>query len=108
VYVTADGVEAMSHEKKLITFLLNNYQRMGVVGRPVKNQTSTIKVYFGLALIQLLDLDERNQILTSNVWLRYVRRVIGFRVGWVRKGGGGGGSRDRWPIVRVAEGTDNE
>ena len=62
----------MSDEKRLIKKLLNNYETVGVVGRPVLNQSQTIHVNYGLALIQILDLDEKNQVLTTNVWSRYV------------------------------------
>ena len=62
----------MSDEKRLIKYLLNNYETVGVVGRPVLNQSHTIHVNYGLALIQILDLDEKNQVLTTNVWSRYV------------------------------------
>jgi len=62
----------MSDEKRLIKYLLNNYETVGVVGRPVLNQSQTIRVNYGLALIQILDLDEKNQVLTTNVWSRYV------------------------------------
>lgn len=62
----------MSDEKRLIKHLLVNYERVGIVGRPVFNTSMTIRVNFGLALIQILDLDEKNQVLTTNVWSRYV------------------------------------
>jgi len=64
----------MSDEKRLIKRLLHRYERAGVVGRPVLNQSQTIHVNYGLALIQILDLDEKNQVLTTNVWSRYVSR----------------------------------
>ena len=62
----------LSNEKQLIKDLLDNYAEIGIVGRPVKNTSATITVDFGLALIQILDLDEKNQILNTNVWSRYV------------------------------------
>jgi len=62
----------MSDEKRLIKFLLGNYAEVGVVGRPVLNHSETIKVYYGLSLVQILDLDEKNQVLQTNVWSRYV------------------------------------
>ena len=62
----------MSDEKRLIKHLLSNYEHVGIVGRPVFNTTETITVKYGLALIQILDLDEKNQVLTTNVWSRYV------------------------------------
>jgi len=62
----------MSDEKRLIKYLLKSYQHVGVVGRPVFNQSDTIKVKYGLQLIQILEMDEKNQVLTTNVWSRYV------------------------------------
>ncbi|CAF1163130.1 unnamed protein product, partial [Adineta steineri] len=38
--------------------------------RPVKNNSEKLTVYLGLRLTQLLDVDEKNQIMTSNVWLK--------------------------------------
>jgi len=70
----------MSDEKRLIKMLLNNYEKVGVVGRPVLNQSETIHVNYGLALIQILDLDEKNQVLTTNVWSRYVSTNCFFSV----------------------------
>ena len=63
---------AMSDEKRLITHLLQNYEKVGVVGRPVYNTSETVRVNYGLGLVQILDLDEKNQVLTTNVWCRYV------------------------------------
>jgi len=62
----------MSDEKRLIKQLLSKYQEVGVVGRPVFNQSDTIQVNYGLQLIQILEMDEKNQVLTTNVWSRYV------------------------------------
>jgi len=69
-------VAMMSDEKRLIRRLLRHYELVGVVGRPVFNQSQTVVVRYGLALVQIIDLDEKNQILTTNVWSRYVRRII--------------------------------
>uniref|UniRef100_A0A1I8GTY3 Nicotinic acetylcholine receptor alpha 8 subunit n=1 Tax=Macrostomum lignano TaxID=282301 RepID=A0A1I8GTY3_9PLAT len=40
--------------------------------RPVNNNSRTLTVYLGLKLSQLIDVDEKNQIMTTNVWLREV------------------------------------
>lgn len=66
------GMLAMSEEKRLIKDLLRNYEEVGLVGRPVYNMSQTIKVSYGVALIQILDLEEKNQVLTTNIWCRYV------------------------------------
>ena len=71
VYLFAGATE-MSLEKKLIKDMLTNYANLGKMGRPVAFDNETLKVHFGLSLIQILDLDERNQVLTTNVWATYV------------------------------------
>ncbi|CAF2028460.1 unnamed protein product [Rotaria magnacalcarata] len=38
--------------------------------RPVKHNSERLTVYLGLRLTQLLDVDEKNQIMTTNVWLK--------------------------------------
>ncbi|XP_064648343.1 acetylcholine receptor subunit beta-like 1 isoform X2 [Lineus longissimus] len=38
--------------------------------RPVTNLSYIIHVEFGLAMVQLINVDEKNQILKTNVWLR--------------------------------------
>ncbi|ESO11890.1 hypothetical protein HELRODRAFT_71773, partial [Helobdella robusta] len=40
--------------------------------RPVKNLNDTVTVKFGMAMIQLINVDEKNQIMKSNVWLRMI------------------------------------
>jgi hypothetical protein len=62
----------MSDEKRLIKDLLDHYERVGLIGRPVYNTSEVIQVNYGLALVQILDLEERDQVLTTNVWCRYV------------------------------------
>ena len=66
----------MSDEKRLIKRLLTNYDDVGVVGRPVLNHSQMIRVKYGLSLIQILDLNEKDQVLTTNVWSKYVSRRI--------------------------------
>ena len=66
----------LSGEKRLIKHLLDGYERLGLVGRPVYNTSETMVVRYGLALIQILDLDEKNQVLTTNVWSRYVSTPV--------------------------------
>ncbi|CAG5131102.1 unnamed protein product, partial [Candidula unifasciata] len=61
----------MSHEKRLIRDLIGNYSERGKMGRPVQDQNETITIFYGMSLIQILDLDEKNQILSTNVWATY-------------------------------------
>ncbi|XP_033627222.1 neuronal acetylcholine receptor subunit alpha-4-like [Asterias rubens] len=39
--------------------------------RPVINESETVMVTFGLSLSQLIDIDEKNQIMTTSVWVRH-------------------------------------
>ncbi|KAL8577713.1 hypothetical protein ACOMHN_062327 [Nucella lapillus] len=61
----------ISAEKILITELLARYEEQGRHGRPVTDSMDNLTVYFGLSLIQILDVDESNQVLKSNVWYHY-------------------------------------
>ncbi|KAI5634818.1 neurotransmitter-gated ion-channel ligand binding domain-containing protein [Phthorimaea operculella] len=54
------------HEKRLLNALLNSYNTLE---RPVANESEPLEVKFGLTLQQIIDVDEKNQILTTNVWL---------------------------------------
>jgi len=53
-------------EQVLISELLSNYDS---AARPVFNASMPVVVKFNFALIQIIDMDERNQILTTNVYL---------------------------------------
>uniref|UniRef100_A0A1I8JI59 Neur_chan_LBD domain-containing protein n=1 Tax=Macrostomum lignano TaxID=282301 RepID=A0A1I8JI59_9PLAT len=60
-----------SAEKRLAQRLLQRYAEWGVVGRPVMNSSEVLTVRLGLALIQILDLEENQQRLRTNCWLRF-------------------------------------
>ena len=66
----------LSDEKRLIKHLLENYERIGLIGRPVLNMSDTVDIKYGLALVQIMDLDEKNQVLTTNCWNRYVSLLV--------------------------------
>ncbi|KAK9408025.1 neuronal acetylcholine receptor subunit beta-3 [Crotalus adamanteus] len=55
------------NEDALLRHLFRGYQKWI---RPVKHANDTIKVYFGLKISQLVDVDEKNQLMTTNVWLK--------------------------------------
>ena len=61
----------ISAEKRLCRELMGNYTTIGRNGRPVVNMSQPILVEFGLGLIQM-DLDEKNKILSTSMWSRYV------------------------------------
>ncbi|XP_040161006.1 neuronal acetylcholine receptor subunit alpha-7 isoform X7 [Anopheles arabiensis] len=54
------------HEKRLLNNLLATYNTLE---RPVANESDPLEVKFGLTLQQIIDVDEKNQILTTNAWL---------------------------------------
>lgn len=64
--------ESVSKEKALIKCLLERYSNYTTVGRPVTNTSDMITVEFGLSLVQIMDVDEKNQVLETNVWYTYV------------------------------------
>lgn len=57
---------------------MDTYKEAGIVGRPVLNSSEAIIVGYGLALIQILNLDEKNQVLTISAWNRFVSNNTGF------------------------------
>ncbi|PAA81220.1 hypothetical protein BOX15_Mlig027511g1, partial [Macrostomum lignano] len=60
-----------SNEKLLIEELISRYREKGLLGRPVKEYDNLVQIKFGLAFVQILDLDENKQLLRTNCWLRY-------------------------------------
>ncbi|XP_069482522.1 neuronal acetylcholine receptor subunit beta-3 isoform X2 [Ambystoma mexicanum] len=62
------GFRSMAEtEDALLRNLFRGYQKWV---RPVPNSNNTIKVHFGLKITQLVDVDEKKQLMTTNVWLR--------------------------------------
>ncbi|XP_045374627.2 neuronal acetylcholine receptor subunit beta-3 [Camelus bactrianus] len=57
----------VEEEDALLRHLFQGYQKWV---RPVLHANDTIKVYFGLKISQLVDVDEKNQLMTTNVWLK--------------------------------------
>uniref|UniRef100_A0AAY4AJS3 Neuronal acetylcholine receptor subunit alpha-7 n=1 Tax=Denticeps clupeoides TaxID=299321 RepID=A0AAY4AJS3_9TELE len=54
-------------QRKLYKELMANYNRLE---RPVLNDSSPITVELGLTLLQIIDVDEKNQVLITNAWLQ--------------------------------------
>lgn len=63
------GVQSGPEERRLINDLLDRYQTLE---RPVFNESEPLNLKFGLTLQQIIDVDEKNQLLTTNVWLNLV------------------------------------
>ncbi|XP_023241909.1 neuronal acetylcholine receptor subunit alpha-7-like isoform X3 [Centruroides sculpturatus] len=55
------------HEKRLLNKLLNDYN---VLERPVANESEPLLLSFGLTLQQIIDVDEKNQQIITNIWLK--------------------------------------
>ncbi len=54
--------------KSHFPFYFRKYQKYE---RPVADETEPLALNFGLSLQQIVDLDERNQLLKTNLWLNY-------------------------------------
>ncbi|XP_070543627.1 neuronal acetylcholine receptor subunit alpha-10-like isoform X2 [Ptychodera flava] len=61
------GLFASPDEFNLLHDVLANYSN---IVRPVSNSSAAVLVKYGAALQQIIDLDEKNQVLTSNLWIR--------------------------------------
>ncbi len=63
-------VNGNAEAKRLLHELMKDYNRYVL---PVPSRNQTVNVTLGLKLSQLSDIDERNQIMTTNVWLEHVK-----------------------------------
>ncbi|CAB1434000.1 unnamed protein product [Pleuronectes platessa] len=54
-------------EERLLQDLFVHYNKLS---RPVENTSDTVMVHFGLSIAQLIDVDEKNQMMTTNVWVK--------------------------------------
>uniref|UniRef100_A0A6Q2ZME7 Neuronal acetylcholine receptor subunit alpha-7 n=1 Tax=Esox lucius TaxID=8010 RepID=A0A6Q2ZME7_ESOLU len=55
------------HQRRLYKDLMANYKPLE---RPVFNDTHSLTVKFSFSLMQIMDVDEKNQVLTTNIWLQ--------------------------------------
>nr|XP_046249491.1 neuronal acetylcholine receptor subunit alpha-7a [Scatophagus argus] len=68
--VTALTVEVSlqgANQRRLYRGLMSRYNPLE---RPVANDSQALTVKFGLSLMQIMDVDEKNQVLTTNIWLQ--------------------------------------
>ncbi|KAM9366746.1 neuronal acetylcholine receptor subunit alpha-7-like [Symphorus nematophorus] len=68
--VTACRVEVSlqgPNQRRLYKDLMTNYNPLE---RPVSNDSENVTVHFSLTLMQIMDVDEKNQVLTTNMWLQ--------------------------------------
>ncbi|XP_045689064.1 neuronal acetylcholine receptor subunit alpha-4 [Phyllostomus hastatus] len=68
-FLPASGhVETRVHaEERLLKKLFSGYNKWS---RPVANTSDVVLVHFGLSIAQLIDVDEKNQMMTTNVWVK--------------------------------------
>uniref|UniRef100_A0A665VS67 Neurotransmitter-gated ion-channel ligand-binding domain-containing protein n=1 Tax=Echeneis naucrates TaxID=173247 RepID=A0A665VS67_ECHNA len=64
---SASSLLSGPHQRFLLRELLRDYNPME---RPVANDSQTLTVLFSFTLMQIMDVDEKNQILTTNAWLQ--------------------------------------
>nr|AAL90236.1 GH09870p [Drosophila melanogaster] len=69
--------EANPDTKRLYDDLLSNYNRLI---RPVVNNTETLTVWLGLKLSQLIEVNLKNQVMTTNLWVK--QRWFDYKLRW--------------------------
>ncbi|XP_031707631.1 neuronal acetylcholine receptor subunit alpha-2-like [Anarrhichthys ocellatus] len=65
--VLAEDWSRVHTEDELFRSLFGSYSKWT---RPARNITDVVIVKFGLSIAQLIDVDEKNQMMTTNVWLK--------------------------------------
>ncbi|TMS13267.1 neuronal acetylcholine receptor subunit alpha-7 [Larimichthys crocea] len=55
------------NQRRLYNDLLANYNPLV---RPVTNDSQVLTVQLGMSLMQIMDVDEKNQVLTTNLWMK--------------------------------------
>ncbi|KAA0724725.1 Neuronal acetylcholine receptor subunit alpha-7 [Triplophysa tibetana] len=63
IHVSLQG----EHQRRLYKDLMRNYNPLE---RPVYNDSHSLTVNFSFSLMQIMDVDEKNQVLTTNIWLQ--------------------------------------
>ncbi|KAK7870122.1 hypothetical protein R5R35_011097 [Gryllus longicercus] len=72
-----NAYEANPDAKRLYDDLLSNYNRLI---RPVTNNSETLTVYLGLKLSQLIEVNLKNQVMTTNVWVE--QKWVDYKLRW--------------------------
>ena len=79
-----DLVRSSPHEQRLIQDLMLDYNTLE---RPVGNESEALLLKLGLTLQQISAVDEKNQLLITNVWLNFEWNDVNMR--WNRSEYGG-------------------
>ncbi len=64
-----ESISTSDDEDRLYKDLMQNYNALE---RPVPNSSQPIVVKIRVFLQQIVDVDEKNQVVLVNAWLRYV------------------------------------
>ena len=67
-FLSFKSILCSPNETELVNQLLGDYQQFA---RPVADASLPLTLEIKVTLKQIVDLDERNQILKTNVWLEY-------------------------------------
>ncbi|KAJ7307248.1 hypothetical protein JRQ81_009244 [Phrynocephalus forsythii] len=67
VFLLFQGAHGGAHQRQLLKDLMEGYTPLE---RPVGDDAQPLTVHFTLSLMQIMDVDEKNQVLTTNVWLQ--------------------------------------
>ena len=62
----------MNDEHRLLQDIMSTYGKKNLFGRPVQNVSEAITVKMGVSLQQILNVDEKNSVLTLQVWMNFV------------------------------------
>uniref|UniRef100_A0AC35TKB6 Neur_chan_LBD domain-containing protein n=1 Tax=Rhabditophanes sp. KR3021 TaxID=114890 RepID=A0AC35TKB6_9BILA len=77
-------IDASYHERRLYEDLMRDYNTFE---RPVQNFSDPVIVYLKVSLQQVIDVDEKNQIVYLNAWLNY--RWLDYKLKWDKNEYGG-------------------
>ncbi|XP_012580269.1 PREDICTED: neuronal acetylcholine receptor subunit alpha-6 [Condylura cristata] len=69
LYIFIPVVKGCASEERLFHKLFSHYNQFI---RPVENVSDPVTVHFELAITQLANVDEVNQIMETNLWLRHI------------------------------------
>ncbi|XP_002741797.2 neuronal acetylcholine receptor subunit alpha-2-like [Saccoglossus kowalevskii] len=68
VYFSSTGCLASEAEMHLREMLFRGYNKLSL---PVSNVSEILNITFGLAISQIIDVNEKSQVMTTKVWLRH-------------------------------------
>ncbi|XP_077992710.1 neuronal acetylcholine receptor subunit beta-4-like [Glandiceps talaboti] len=77
LYAMLKGSYSSNAETRLQNYLFTDYNKYV---RPVINISDAVHLHIGLSITQLLDVDEKNQIITTGVWMN--QWWVDYRLTW--------------------------